>query len=105
MADTLGCEDADVAEAARFLSLALAGMGDDAQVTAVGTGTSAQVRQTGLRIVRGIEGDRRATILACWTELWRGAIHAQRAFMDIDVECTGDALLWTIAPREETGVG
>jgi hypothetical protein len=38
----------------------------------------------------------RETLLACWTEIWRGAVHSQRAFMDVKVEPAGDGLTWTI---------
>ncbi|MEM9104509.1 MAG: hypothetical protein AAGC96_02545 [Pseudomonadota bacterium] len=105
MAERLQCDDADVAEAARFLVLAFAGMGDDAKITDGRNGISAKVHHAGLRVVRGLEGERRDAILACWTELWRGALHAQRAFMDIHVEDTGNALLWIIEPRKKTGGG
>ena len=40
----------------------------------------------GLRIVRGLEGVDRETMLACWMELWHGAIGSHRAFIDVEVE-------------------
>ena len=39
------------------------------------------LRHTGLRIVRGLAGPERDHLLACWVELWRGAIHSHREFM------------------------
>jgi hypothetical protein len=54
----------------------------------------------GLRIVRGLEGDERANLLACWIELWRGAVNSCRAFMDLAVIQTEDGLDWTFTPRE-----
>lgn len=99
MADALGAADGDVADAADFLKAALEGMGDTVQLES--DGRTATLRQEGLRIVRGMEGEDRAAMLACWSELWRGAVHSHRAFMEIIVEDTGDALVWRIAPRGE----
>ena len=53
---------------------------------------------TGLRIVRDIDGSGRGTLLACWIELWRGAVASHRQFMEVDAKAEGDALLWTIRP-------
>ena len=103
MADALGCEDAGVAESARFLALAFQGMGDEVEVST--GGRAATLQQRGLRIVRGLEGEERADLLACWIELFRGAVHAQREFLNVDVEDRGEALVWTISPREETRAG
>lgn len=96
MAEALACEDGDAVEAARFLALAFGGMGDAASVEAQGAG--AVVRQDGLRIVRGIEGEDRETLLAAWIELWRGAVASHRAFIDVEVEAEGDGLAWRLTP-------
>ena len=37
-------------------------------------------------------------LLACWVELWRGAVHSHREFMAVDAEIDGDAILWNIRP-------
>lgn len=97
MADALGCRDAGTAETARFLRLAFEGMGDVVEVE--GDDGGAIVRQQGLRIVRGMDGEDRDNMLACWIELWRGAVNSQREFMDVEVEDTGDVLVWKIKPR------
>ena len=52
--------------------------------------TPARLHHQGLRVLRGLPGDARADLLACWTEIWRGALHSHRAFMDLSVEPTGD---------------
>lgn len=99
MADALGCDDGDFAEAGRFLSIAFEGMGDEVELTISQNERVATITQKGLRIVRGMEGDDRANLLACWVELWRGAVNSQREFMDVAVEDAGDALIWRISPR------
>ena len=56
------------------------------------------LRHTGLRIVRGLTGPERDHLLACWVELWRGAVHSHREFMAVDAKIDGDAVLWNIRP-------
>ena len=97
MADALGCVDGGVADAARFLATVLEGMGDTVELSV--TGDRATLRHAGLRIVRGLEGVDRETMLACWTELWRGAIGSHRVFIDVEVEEVDGALIWQLAPR------
>ena len=106
MAGAVGAVDGGPADAAAFLVAMFAGMGDDCTLEAeaeaeaeAGAGAvRVRVRQRGLRIVRGLDGDERADLLACWVELWRGAVHAQRAFIDVAVAASGDALVWTLGP-------
>ncbi len=77
------------------------GMGDGTDLEDYGedTGRAAvTLRQTGLRIVRGLDGAERDILLACWIELWRGAVASHRQFMTLDAEDEGEALLWTIRP-------
>lgn len=99
MADALGCVDGGVADAARFLEVALGGMGDTVALSVSDDGHTATVRQDGLRVVRGMTGEAREDMLSCWTELWRGAVHSHRAFMDVHVADKGDALVWRLSPR------
>ncbi len=100
LADALGCPDSDHVEAARFLSAIFEGMGDETKMSISQDGKTATLTQTGLRIVRGMEGEDRSNMLACWVEIWRGAIDAQRSFKSVTVKDTGTALAWTISPRE-----
>jgi hypothetical protein len=82
-----------------MLAAMFGGMGDEV-VFATGSGAvRAVLHHRGLRIVRGLDGDERSHLLACWTELWRGAVHSCRQFMDIAVAETADGLDWTITPR------
>lgn len=97
MADALGCVDGGVADAARFLATVLEGMGDTVELSV--TGDDATLRHEGLRIVRGLEGVDRETMLACWMELWHGAIGSHRAFIDVEVEEVDGALVWQLALR------
>ncbi|MYK59785.1 MAG: hypothetical protein F4027_14735 [Rhodospirillaceae bacterium] len=99
MADAVGAVDGGPADAAAFLRAMFSGMGDriDMENSAKHAGEPAvRLRQTGLRIVRGLTGAERGNLLACWIELWRGAVASHRQFMTVDAEADGDALLWTI---------
>lgn len=102
MADLLGCDDGDVADAAKFLARAFEGMGDAVEHSISIDRRLATITQNGLRIVRGMGGSDRDNMLTCWVELWRGAVHSHRAFIDVEVEDIGDSLVWRLAPRGET---
>lgn len=100
MAELLGCEDGGVADAAEFLAKALAGMGDEIGLELSPAQQSARVHQSGLRIVRGLDSDAREMLLACWVELWKGAIHSHREFFSVDVSEVERGLVWSIAPQQ-----
>ena len=97
MAGAVGGVDGGPKEAAAFLRAMFLGMGDRVEVQDPGPG-AARLRQSGLRIVRGLAGSERDHLLACWIELWRGAVASHRRFMAVDAEVGGDALLWSIRP-------
>ena len=88
MARQVGAVDGGVQDAAFFLQSMMQGMGDSCSLTVQPDG-SVVVLQHGLRILRGLEGITRENLLASWIELWRGAIHSHRAFMDLN--CKVDA--------------
>ncbi|HPE48172.1 MAG TPA: hypothetical protein PLR76_07240 [Hyphomonas sp.] len=94
MAEAVGGVDGGPEEAAAFLAAMLAGMGDE--VEAGRDGAAVTLRHTGLRIARGIEGEERERLLACWTEIWRGAVASHRRFIDVAVAPHADGLLWTL---------
>ena len=94
MADAVGGVDGGPVQAADFLAAMFVGMGDVCRVEA--SGNRAVLHQSGLRIVRGLDGGERGALLACWIEIWRGAVHSQRAFMDVEVEPASEGLTWTI---------
>ena len=97
MAGAVGGADGGPGEAAEFLRAMFLGMGDGTEPVRAGGGI-VTLRQTGLRIVRGLDRAERDILLACWIELWRGAVASHRRFMTLDAEDEGDALLWTIGP-------
>ena len=99
MADAVGAVDGDAADAAWFLAELFRGMGDGVELDIGPERNTATLRQSGLRIVRGIEGDDRDILLSCWIELWRGAVKSHRAFIDVAVKDTGDALVWALSAR------
>ena len=98
MADRVHAVDGGVQDAAAFLRSMMSGMGDTCSVSEQSDG-SVILQQQGLRILRGLDGASRQSLLASWIELWRGAIHSHRAFMDLS--CVADpeqpdTLCWTI---------
>lgn len=97
MADAVGGVDGGPHDAARFLAAMFEGMGDDCDIVEEDGGV--RLDQRGLRIVRGLQGDERADLLACWIEIWRGAVHSHRAFMAVVVTPAADSLLWKLAGR------
>ncbi len=103
LAEALGTEDGGPHEVAELLAAMLGGMGDEVHAEGAASTTSATIRQTGLRIVRGLSGAEREDLLTCWTELWRGVVNSHRAFMDVTAtpmtDGTADGLEWTIALR------
>jgi hypothetical protein len=100
MAELLGCVDGDVADAAGFLATALAGMGDEVSLAVAPNQQSARLRQSGLRIVRGMQGEAREMLLTCWIEIWKGAVHSHREFFSVEVSEDAQGLDWAIAPLE-----
>lgn len=94
LADAVGTKEGGIREAAAFLERVMAGMGDDCTIDQ--DGARLRVTQTGLRIVRGLEGAAREAVLVCWIELWRGAIDSGRAFLDVSCEVSAEQLIWTL---------
>lgn len=97
MADAVGAVDGGPKDAADFLRAMFGGMGDGIEMADNGE-HGITLRQTGLRIVRGLAAAERENLLACWIELWRGAVASHRRFMTIDAEADGRDLLWTVRP-------
>ncbi len=95
MAGAVGAVDGDGEDAARFLCVLMGGMGDPSELRRETSG-GWTVQQSGLRIARGLAGDTRQDLLRCWIELWRGAIHSQRAFLNVDCEIGAEHLSWSI---------
>ena len=95
MAQQVDAVDGDVADAAKFLVDIMSGMGDRCSLETHSDG-SIVITQTGLNLVRDIEGDDRRSLLLVWIELWRGAVHSHRAFMDVQCEVAADHVRWRI---------
>ncbi len=96
MASQVGGVDGGVRDAARFLETMMLGMGDTLALDLQVDGCI-RLHQNGLRILRDLPAPSRQSVLSCWIELWRGAIHAHRAFMDVTVEIkSATCLEWSI---------
>ena len=96
----VGARDGGADRAADYLARMMAGLGDPVRVEPVASPTHARLRQGGLRILRGLQGDERALLLDCWKELWVGAVRAHEAVMRAEFAAVpgeaGDEFLWTI---------
>ncbi|MEZ5649701.1 MAG: hypothetical protein R3E87_04050 [Burkholderiaceae bacterium] len=101
MAGAVGAVDAGPTEAAAFLAAMFAGMGD--RVSLVEVDGAVCIEQRDLRIVRDLAEAFREPLLAVWAELWRGAIHAHRQFLELSCQPLDDdgeaGLRWTIGRR------
>ena len=95
LADAVGIDEGGADNVAELLKHLMSGMGDTCTIEKQGAGV--RVTQSGLRIVRGLEGDAREALLACWIELWRGAIDSGRDFLDVSCEIGADQLVWLIS--------
>lgn len=96
MAEALGTEDGGPDEVARLLAALFGGMGDEVRVNASESGDATTVRQSGLRILRGLTAAERADLLDCWTELWRGVVNSHRVFMEVETSVSAESIEWTI---------
>ncbi|MEM1161747.1 MAG: hypothetical protein AAGJ28_12495 [Pseudomonadota bacterium] len=92
MSDAVDSKDGGPGEAALLLERMFIGIGDSVERDA------AIIKQSGLRILKDVEADHLKAVLTPWIELWRGAVHAHRNFMDLDVDYRDDQLIWTVRP-------
>lgn len=99
-AKMFGAIDGTVRDAARYLKSMFEGMGDEAILQGADD-KQASIEHTGLRIVRGIEGEDRKLLLNCWYELWLGTIRSHRTMMDLEIKLISDEqLIWTVKRLE-----
>lgn len=99
LAQAIGTQDGGPDQAARLLAQLLAGMGDDVSSSVSANGSAVTIKQSGLRVARGMTSSEREDLLACWIELWRGVVDGHRVFMNVAVAQTDDGLEWTISER------
>lgn len=84
----IGAQDGSLDDGVIYLARMFAGMGDE--VTVDGT----TIRQSNLRILRGLEGEERAILTACWIALWEGACQSQQLRKELTVAVSPDQLVW-----------
>ena len=99
LSETIGTTDDGPEQAARLLATLFEGMGDDVAVDGGDDSHGLSVKQTGLRIVRGLTAEESDDLLECWIALWRGVVDGHRMFMDVDVTRTDGGLIWRISKR------
>ncbi|MEM1229923.1 MAG: hypothetical protein AAGI15_05250 [Pseudomonadota bacterium] len=95
MRASVGAVDGDADSAASFLCALMDGMGDPCERRSRSDG-AIEIRQRGLRIVRGLDAADREDLLAAWVALWQGAIASQRAFLTLSCRIETDQLIWLI---------
>ncbi|GLQ07592.1 hypothetical protein [Sneathiella chinensis] len=84
-------------DAARYLMSMMEGMGDEVRPLPGQNDNQASFEHTGLRVLRGLSGQDRHILLACWKELWLGTIRSHRQMMTLDMEQVNDEkLVWTV---------
>lgn len=86
----IGAPDGGADSAARYLATVLEGMGDTCRIAPGADPRTATVTQTGLRILRGLQGAERALLWDCWQLLWSGALRAMEALPTASVSLSGD---------------
>lgn len=93
----VGVEDGNLATAVEYLRKMFAGLGDEVQLeTEDGALT---VRQTGLRIVRGLEPDDADLLLKIWVQLWQGALMSFQIMKDAQPKIGNEEIIWTVTER------
>ncbi len=96
-AEIVSAKDGTALDAADYLVNMMHGMGDEAKLLAGSTATEASFEHTGLRFVRGIEGDERRLLLTCWKELWLGTVRSHRQMMTLEMQQISEQkLIWTV---------
>ncbi len=96
-------EDGDLSSAADYLARMFDGLGDRVEVEPAREQPGGQqivLTQHDLRIVRGMSGDERDTVLAVWIEMWRGALSSFRQMKTAEAEVGEDQIRWTLRNRE-----
>lgn len=92
----LDCQVSDAASLAALMKLLFAGMGDQIKPL----DGQAHFYHENLRIVRGLEQEARAVLLAAWCELFVGMGMAQQRMLAVTSEITGSGLEWQVRPAE-----
>lgn len=95
--DIIGVADGDLTTASDYLSKMFSGLGDRVEVQA-GL-DEITLTQHDPRIVRGMEGDERNTVLSIWIELWHGALSSFRQMKTAEVDIGDDQIRWVIRER------
>lgn len=89
--------DGSVADVVSYLTNMMRGMGDKTTLLPGANDREASFEHSGLRIVRGIEGDERQLLLSCWKELWLGTVRSHRLMLTLDMQqIDNNKLIWTV---------
>ncbi|WP_025898536.1 hypothetical protein [Sneathiella glossodoripedis] len=100
IAQFMEAADGNCIDARNFLMDVMIGLGDDVFATDHATLDQASFEQTGLRILKGLEGKERQLLFACWQELWVGCLRSHREMLDLNVEkINEEKIVWHIFNR------
>ena len=91
-ADMVKAVDGDVGDALTYLKRMFEGMGDS-----VIRSDTTKLEQHRPRAIRGLERDERDLVLACWSELWCGALSAQQVRKRLTVAHHEQQSVWQVS--------
>ena len=91
LADDVHAEIDSAQALAAFFRTLLVGMGDD-----VSEIRDAGFEHSNIRIIKGIDGAARDTLLASWISLFQGMGMSRRALFDVSVQDLGSKLVWQV---------
>ncbi len=93
----VGTSDGNNQDAAEYLQRMFEGMGDSTEIVTSDDLQIIELKHTDLRIVRGLEGERRDLVLYCWQQLWIGALSSYRAMKKLECCIDEEVIRWRIS--------
>lgn len=98
MAVYLNATDGSTLDVRSFLMDMMTGMGDQVHACDQATLDTSSFEQTGLRILRGLEGPARQIVWNCWRELWTGCVRSHREMLSLSVQnINAEKIVWHIS--------
>ena len=90
----VGGDDGNLEDCAAYLAAMFGGMGDTVRIEKTAGGV--ELRQEGIRAIRGLPEVEAGLVFDCWAELWCGACRSQRLLKTLSVDREGDRACWRI---------
>lgn len=93
----VGVEDGDLSTAVAYLSNMFDGLGDKVVIVQLEDRHEIELVHSGLRIVRDLPDQERDLVLACWQQLWVGALASYREMKKVNVIVEQNQIRWQIS--------